>query len=202
MEHTNISFLGYSASLETDPEYRAAYETGKLLAQHGYTIVNGGGPGVMQASSLGAKAGGGQTIGVTFYPKQISNFEGRMMTNPLDHEVITENYLARTLKLLELGHMYIFFNGGTGTVSEFGMAWGLARLYFGHHKPLILYGDFWQNIIDSFRENMRLRPEELEVFKIVNSPEKALVAIKHFEEKFGQNKHEHIKITAESAFEY
>lgn len=202
MERRNISFLGYSASIETDPEYRAAYETAKLLAAHGYTIVNGGGPGVMQASSLGAKAGGGRTIGVTFYPKEISNFEGRMMTNPLDEEVITDNYLARTLKLLELGHIYVFFNGGTGTISEFGMAWGLARLYFGHHKPLILYGDFWQNIVDSFRENMRLRPEEMEVFKIVNSPEKVLAAIHHFEEKFGKNGHTHVKLTSESAFEY
>lgn len=198
----NISFLGYSASIQTDPEYRAAYETGKLLAEHGYTIVNGGGPGVMQASTLGANAGGGRAIGVTFYPKSISNFEGRTLTNPISEEVITENYLARTLKLLELGHMYIFFNGGTGTISEFGMAWGLARLYFGHHKPLILYGDFWQEIVDTFRKNMRLRPEEMEVFKIVNSPEKALAAIVNFEEKFAKGKHDHIKITTESAFEY
>lgn len=202
MEHRNLTFLGFSESLETDPEYRAAYETAKLLVAHGYTVVNGGGPGVMQASSLGAKAGGGRTIGVTFYPKEITNFEGRVMTNPLDEEVITKNYLERTLKLLALGHMYIFFNGGTGTISEFGMAWGLAKLYFGHHKPLILYGDFWQDIIDTFRVNMRLRPEELEVFKIVNSPEKALAAIKHFEEKYGHNAHQHVKITSESAFEY
>jgi uncharacterized protein (TIGR00730 family) len=202
LDKHNISFLGYSASLETDKEYRQAYETARLLAEHGYTIVDGGGPGVMQAASLGAKAGGGSTIGVTFYPQEVATFEGRMMTNPLDQEIVTANYLERTLKLLEMGHMYIFFNGGTGTISEFGMAWGLARLYFGHHKPLILFGDFWQNIVDSFRENMRLRPEELEVFKIVNSPEKALAAVKHFEEKYGHNKHRHSVITPESAFEY
>lgn len=202
MEHRNISFLGNSSARPTDDEYRAAYETAKLLATHGYTVVNGGGPGVMEASSLGAKSVGGETIGVTFYPKDITSFEGRTMTNPLDHEMITDNYLERTLKLLAVGHMYIFFNGGTGTISEFGMAWGLARLYFGHHKPLILYGDFWQGVIDGFRENMRLRPEELEVFKIVNSPEKALAAIKHFEEKYGSGHHEHVKLTSEAAFEY
>lgn len=202
MAHRNISFLGNSSAKPTDPEYRAAYEVAKLLATHGYTVVNGGGPGVMEASSLGAKSVGGETIGVTFYPKEISNFEGRVMTNPLDHEMITSNYLERTLKLLAVGHIYVFFNGGTGTISEFGMAWGLARLYFGHHKPLILYGDFWQGVIDGFRENMRLRPEELEVFKIVNSPEKALAAIKHFEEKYGQGHHEHVKLTSEAAFEY
>ena len=202
MEHHNITFFGFSESSETSPEYRAAYETGKLLAEHGYTIVNGGGPGVMQAASLGAKAGGGQTIGVTFYPKDTSIFEGRTLTNPLDSEVITKNYLERTLTLIKMGHIHMFFNGGTGTISEFGMAWGLARLYFGHNKPLILYGDFWQNIINSFRENMHLRPEEMEVFKIVNSPEKALAAIKHFEEKYNTGIHQHIRIESEAAFEY
>jgi uncharacterized protein (TIGR00725 family) len=198
----NIAFLGYSESKETDLEYSSAYETAKLLARSGYTIVDGGGPGVMEAASLGARAGGGKTIGVTFYPKNIANFEGRTMTNPLDKEIITQNYLERTLTLLSTGHMYVFFNGGTGTISEFGMAWGLARLYFGHHKPLILYGDFWNNIIGTFRENMRLRPEELDVYKIVNSPEKVLKALRSFEEQFGSNQHQHVRVTSESAFEY
>jgi len=52
------------------------------------------------------------------------------------------NYVERTLKLLELGEIYVIFNGGTGTISEFGMAWGLARLYFGNHKPMVLFGQF------------------------------------------------------------
>jgi hypothetical protein len=199
--HRNVTFLGNSEAVETDPEYRAAYETARLLAQHGYTVVNGGGPGVMQASSLGAKSVDGKTVGVTFYPKEITNFEGRMMTNPLDREVITENYMERTLKLLELGQFYLFFRGGTGTISEFGMAWGLARLYFGKHKPLILYGDFWQDVVDVFRKNMRLRQEELTVFKIVNSPEKALAAIKAFEDRV-EDRHTHRDLTTESAFEY
>jgi uncharacterized protein (TIGR00730 family) len=199
--HRNVTFFGFSESKETDPEYRAAYETGKILAENGYVVVDGGGPGVMQAASLGAKASDGKTIGVTFYPKEITNFEGRMMTNPLDQEIITEDYLKRTMKLLELGHFYVFFNGGTGTISEFGMAWGLARLYFGHHKPLILYGDFWQEVIDTFRQNMRLRQEELGVFKIVNSPEKVLAAITRFEDKMDLH-HTHTELTPESAFEY
>lgn len=199
--HRNVTFLGNSEARETDPEYRGAYESAKLLAENGYTIINGGGPGVMQAASLGAKSVDGKTIGVTFYPKEITNFEGRMMTNPLDEEVITKHYMERTLKLLELGQIYLFFRGGTGTISEFGMAWGLARLYFGKHKPLILYGDFWQEIIDVFRVNMRLRQEEMTVFKIVNSPEKVLAAIKSFEER-AENSHTHKELTPESAFEY
>jgi len=88
------------------------------------------------------------------------------------------NYVERTVRLLEEGDIYIFFNGGTGTVSEFGMAWGLARLYFGHHKPLILFGEFWHEILEAFGRNMLIRPEEIRVYRIVTTPEEVLEEIK------------------------
>ena len=106
--------------------------------------------------------------------------------------------MERTLKLLELGDAYVVFRGGTGTISEFGMAWGLARLYFGHHKPLVLYGDFWNNIIKNFTENMRIRADELKVYRVANSPEEAYQAILHFEEVLKGNNKTH---TDEKAFQ-
>ena len=93
---------------------------------------------------------------------------------PVDKEIISPNYVERTLKLLELGDAYIVFKGGTGTISEFGMAWGLARLHFGHHKPLILFGSWWHEVIEAFGRNMCLRPEELQVYRIVSTPEEVL----------------------------
>ena len=187
----NVTFLGYADAKQADDPFKAAYEVARLCAQEGYTIVNGGGPGVMKASTMGAKSAGGKAIGVTFFPKDIPVFEGRDETNKVDHLIVVENYLERTLKLLELGHIYVIFNGGTGTISEFGMAWGLARLYFGHHKPLVLYGDFWQEIIFAFTKGMYIRAEERNVFKIVNKPQGALDAILEFEEKMTSANHEH-----------
>ncbi|HLA03820.1 MAG TPA: LOG family protein [Patescibacteria group bacterium] len=189
----NVTFLGYADAKQADDPFKAAYEVAKLCAQKGYTIVNGGGPGVMKASTMGAKSAGGKAIGVTFFPKDIPVFEGRDETNKVDHLIVVENYVERTLKLLELGHIYVIFNGGTGTISEFGMAWGLARLYFGHHKPLILYGDFWQEIIFAFTKGMYIRAEERNVFKIVNKPQGALDAILEFEKKMINKNHEHEK---------
>ena len=189
----NVTFLGYADAKQADDPFKAAYEVAKLCAQKGYTIVNGGGPGVMKASTMGAKSAGGKAIGVTFFPKDIPVFEGRDETNKVDHLIVVENYLERTLKLLELGHIYVIFNGGTGTISEFGMAWGLARLYFGHHKPLVLYGDFWQEIIFAFTKGMYIRAEERNVFKIVNKPQGALDAILEFEKKMISKNHEHEK---------
>lgn len=176
----NITFLGYADAKEADDPYKAAFEVAALCATNGYTVVNGAGPGIMKASTDGAHSAGGKAIGITFYPDDSPFFEGRDKTNKVDSLIVEKNYLDRTLKLLEVGQIFIIFNGGTGTISEFGMAWGLARLHFGHHKPLILYGDFWQEIIFAFTKGMYIRAEERQVFKIVNKPEQAIRAIDEF----------------------
>lgn len=186
-----ISYFGFADAAPNDPLYQEAFECAKFLTAKGFEAINGGGPGTMKAVSEGAKAAGGKAIGVTFYPKDITNFEGRDKTNPVDEEVKTGNYLERTLKLLEMGDAYVIFRGGTGTISEFGMAWGLARLYFGHHKPLILYGSFWESIIKNFIDNMRIRPEDLKVYKVVNTPQEAYDAIINFESALQQQNHSH-----------
>lgn len=188
-----ISYFGFADAASNDPLYKEAFECAKFLTGKGYVAINGGGPGTMRAVSEGAKAAGGRAIGVTFYPKDITNFEGRDPQNPIDEEVVTKNYLSRTLKLLELGDAYVIFRGGTGTISEFGMAWGLARLYFGHHKPLVLYGEFWNNVIKTFVDNLRIRPEDLKVYKVVNSPGEAFEALLTFEELLKSNNYGRIK---------
>ena len=190
-----VAAFGFADAKEGEPLYQDAFEVAKALAQAGYTVIDGGGPGVMRAVSLGVKAGGGKAIGVTFYPRDMKNFEGRDPLNTIDEEIKTNTYVERTLTLMKEGQIYVVFNGGTGTISEFGMAWGLARLYFGHHKPLILYGEFWINIIEVFKQNMRLRPEELQVFKFANSPHEVLMAITSFEREIQAGLHKHIKLT-------
>lgn len=186
-----IVYFGFADAAPNDPLYQEAFEVAKYLTSKGFVAINGGGPGTMRAVSEGAKEVRGTAIGVTFYPKDITNFEGRDPDNPIDIEIKTKNYLERTLKLLELGDAYVIFKGGTGTISEFGMAWGLARLYFGHHKPLILYGEFWNNIIKACADNMRIRPEELKVYRVVNSPEEAYKALNIFEDILREQNHTH-----------
>ena len=85
--------------------------------------------------------------------------------------------------------IFIIFKGGSGTISEFGTAWVLAKLYYGHHKPFILFGDFWPEIIDVLRKNLNLDKEELSVFEIVERKEDVLPAIKRFEKKMAEHDH-------------
>ena len=163
----NIAFFGDSSVAESDSTYKEAFETAKLLAQNGYVIVNGGGPGIMNAATQGAEEGKGETISVTFYPKEATGFEGRYVGNVTDIEIKTTNYIDRMFKLMEHSDIFVIFKGGTGTISEFGTAWVLAKLYYGHHKPFILYGDFWPQIIDVFRSNMNIDKSEMSVFEIL-----------------------------------
>ncbi|MBI2314751.1 LOG family protein [Candidatus Daviesbacteria bacterium] len=186
-----VAVFGFADASENDGLFKTVRSVSKELAEAGYIVVDGGGPGVMRAATIGAKEGGGKVIGVTLYSEDIPNFEGRDPKNLFDEEIKTTNYVERTLALMSTGQVYVIFNGGSGTISEFGMAWGLAKLYFGHHKPLILYGKYWENIINAFKENMLLRPQELKVYKIVNSPEEVLDAIKTFEEELERGEHNH-----------
>jgi uncharacterized protein (TIGR00730 family) len=196
----NVAIFGYADAPDKSELYESVLEVSKQLAQAGYTVVDGGGPGVMRAATVGAKSGGGKVIGVTLELEDIPNFEGRDPRNLFDSEIKAKSYVERTLMLMKEGQAYIVFNGGTGTISEFGMAWGLARLYFGHHKPLILYGKFWVDIIKAFRENMLLRPEELRVFKIVETPEQVLVALKDFEAELSKGEYSHLEPSGENGY--
>lgn len=169
-----VAIFGYSEASPGDQLYADAFHTAKLLAEEGFVVVDGAGPGVMRAASEGAKIANGKTIGVTFSVAGMTNFESRDPKNPIDEEIILPNYVERTLKLLELGDAYVIFNGGTGTVSEFGMAWGLARLHFGHHKPLVLFGSWWHEILEAIGRNMKIRDPALRVYRIVNTPQEAV----------------------------
>lgn len=187
-----VTFFGYSASKPTDKIYKDAYETSRLVAEYGANVVNGGFGGEMEAASSGAHDGGGQVTAVTYYPESATNFEAGKNPNPyIDREVVTHSYLERTLKLIEMGDAFVIFKGGTGTISEFGMAWGLARIYFGHHKPMVLYGEFWEDIIETFKEHMLLRPEEMEVYKIVTTPLDAIKALVEFDDQMVEQSHNH-----------
>lgn len=179
----NIAFFGDANVEEDSTIYQEAFETAKFLAEKGYTIVNGGGPGVMKASTEGAESVDGDTIAVTFYPENAPGFEGRYVGNEADREVETENYVERMFTLMENGDLFIIFKGGTGTISELGTAWVLAKLYYGHHKPFILFGSFWREVIDAIVKNLNIDEQETDVFEIVETKEEVVERIEELETK-------------------
>ena len=98
----NVTFLGYSDTQPGEKLYQEAYDVAAEVAKAGYVIVNGGGPGVMRASTEGAHSVGGHAVGITFYPENITFFEGRDESNKVDELLEEKTYVERTLKLLLL----------------------------------------------------------------------------------------------------
>jgi len=179
-----ITFFGDSAIPEGDKEYQDAYETAKLLALNGYTIVNGGGPGIMEAATSGAESVNGQTKAIYWEPKLASYFEGKNISNITDESETYSNYIMRTLGLIENGDVFIVFKGGTGTISEFGMVWCIGKLYFGCHKPVILFGEFWDDVLNAIQKNMYIDQTEMSVLHKATTPEQVLELIESFQVRF------------------
>lgn len=196
----NIAFFGDAGVTEETETYQTAFEAAKFVSQKGYTIVNGGGPGVMVAATKGAQAVKGETLTVTFYPKDAPGFEGRYVGNIPSQEIKTHNYIERMFKLMEHADLFVIFKGGSGTISEFGTAWVLGKLYYGHHKPFILFGDFWRPIIEVLKENMLIDEQELDCFVIVENKEELTDAIDHLEWKMSQVDHAKCEVCDEQAF--
>lgn len=184
-----IAFFGDSEVKAQSNLYKEAFDIARILAREGYVIVNGGGPGIMGASTEGAKAGGGKTISVTFDAKDAPGFEGKYIKNITDEEIKTTNYIERMFKLLETADIFIIFKGGTGTLSEFATAWVLAKLYYGHHKPFVLYGKHWIEIIEVLKRNMNLDENELSVFRIACSKDELIESIKRLREEIESRDH-------------
>ncbi len=185
----NVAFFGDANISESDETYKSAFDVAELLAHEGYVIVDGGGPGVMEAATSGAEKANGQTITVTFDPVNAPGFEGKYVGNVPDEEIVTTNYIERMFKLMEYGDVFLMFKGGSGTISEFGTAWVLAKLYYGHHKPFILFGSFWADVIDVLRKSLNIDNKELSVFEIVRTKEEVLSAIKRLEKKITDRDH-------------
>lgn len=191
MEIKTVTFFGCACGEPGEKNFEDAKSAAFTVAKSGRTVVNGGGPGTMLAATLGAKEANGKTIAVYYRPELASNFKGEVAAHFADTSFEESNYILRTKKLLELGDVYIVFNGGTGTISEFAMAWGVARLYIDHHKPLLLYGDFWGHLMKDFKEHMLIRPEEERVYTIVNSPTEVIAALEKYENILKVNSHLH-----------
>lgn len=178
-----IAFYGSADLDETDPAYDEAYQAARHVAKRGKMVIDGGGPGIMRAATNGAESVGGKTLVVTFYPENLPEFEGRDKLNIADKEIKTSNYIERMFGLMDNADLFVCFKGGTGTLSEWATAWLLAHLYYGNHKPLILYGHFWHEFMDMVHKNFMINYKEAQVYRIVDNLEEFKIALRIFDEE-------------------
>jgi uncharacterized protein (TIGR00730 family) len=169
-----ISVFGSSQISEGSQEYEEARLLGRLLAEAGFTVMNGGYAGTMEAVSRGAKEGGGRVIGVTL------QLFRRSANHWLDEEIKTPTYLARLEQMTAASDGCIALKGGVGTLSELGVTWSLLQIGAMPHRPFILLGQHWRRIMDILSQETFIRPQDFALLRVVETAEEAVKTLNGF----------------------
>ncbi len=170
-----ISVFGSSRAGPEHPYYRKAEETGRLIAQAGFSVVTGAGPGLMEAANKGAKEAGGESVGLNI----VLPFE--QVANPfLTRAIHFRYFFVRKVMFSKYACGFIFFPGGYGTLDEFFDTITLIQTEKIHRLPVALVGsDFWKGQLDWLRETVyegfhHILPEDLEVCRVTDDPAQAV----------------------------
>jgi len=170
MTGETIAIFGTSKAKRGDSTYMLAYQTGKLLAQAGFVIANGGYGGTMEAAAKGAAEAGGKIIGVT-----CSAFERNIPNEYINREIVTASLDERLDTLIKLGQAYVVLPGGTGTLLELAKVWEFKNKGFLEaEKPIILVGGFWKPLVDLIAMD---DPDSSRHIKLAEGPEQAVKLI-------------------------
>lgn len=170
----SATFWGSARTNPNDDYYKDAEALAAKLAKNGFAIISGGGPGIMEASNVGAFKVGGKSVGLNIKLP----FEQKL--NPYTTESLSfDFFFARKVMLTFASEVYIYFPGGFGTLDEFFEIVTLIQTKKIEPVPIVLYGkDYWQPLLRFF-ENELIRkfetidPEDMKIFHVVDSVEEA-----------------------------
>ncbi len=182
----SVAVFGSSRFKEDNPNYEKARRFSNLLAEEGFTVVTGGGPGIMEAINRGAYEKNGESIGIN-----IQLQEGERANSFMTRSIGFYYFFTRKVMLSFASSGYVYFPGGFGTLDEF---FELVTLIQTKKLPLpvcvVAVGkDFWGPAFEWFKKDLCERygtvsEEDLKIFQLVDTPEEAVEIIKKsFNEK-------------------
>ena len=169
-----VTVFGSARVEESHPYYAAAVKTGRLLAETGFTVMTGGGPGIMEAANRGAKEGGGLSVGCNI------KLPHEQKPNPyLDRWTDFNFFFVRKTILLKYSYAFIALPGGYGTLDEIFETLVLQQTGKLKAFPLILVGrDFWAPMIGFLKERLlrdgAIDARDLDLCFLTDSPEEAV----------------------------
>ena len=159
---------------EAEPAYGEALLFGRLAAEHGLELANGGYGGIMAAVSRGAVEAGGTAVGVT-----IGSFSEQVPVNRwLTHEVEARDLFAR-LPLICDAEAWVAFPGGVGTLAEVALCWNLVQTGSIEPRPLVIVGERWDRALTGFREWLLAEGVHFDLVRPASSAEGAMEIVEH-----------------------
>lgn len=180
-----VTIFGSARTLPTDRWYQHAEHTAELLARAGYAVITGGGPGIMEAANKGAKNADGVSVGLNI------EMPNEQKPNPYITTSLTFRYFfARKMMFVRYAWALVIFPGGFGTLDEFFESVTLVQTMRHELFPVILVGrEYWEDLTVWMGKHLvtsgYVSPEDMRIFKPVDTPEEVLEFIDAFYRKRG-----------------
>ena len=169
-----ISVFGSARTRPDEPLYRAAQRIGQLLAERGYAVITGGGPGMMEAANRGAWEAGGTSVGLGI---ELPREQG--MNQWINRGVNFRYFFARKTMFVKYSQGFIVMPGGFGTMDELFESATLVQTGKIRSFPLVLVGtQYWSGLVEWIRSAMveagMISPGDVELLHVVDDPEEAV----------------------------
>jgi uncharacterized protein (TIGR00730 family) len=178
-----VSIFGSSRSKTSNKYYKLAEETAYLLAKAGFAVITGGGPGIMEAGNRGARRAKGLSIGLNIQipMEQKANIY-------IDTLLDFHYFFVRKVMFVKYAKAFVIMPGGYGTLDEFYEAINLIQTRRIPRFPVIVFGnEYWKGMLKWLKEKVLLEgnisKEDLNLFKVADSPKEVVAIIKKFYEK-------------------
>ena len=166
-----VSVFGSSRTPRSDPYYAKARKLARMLAERGFPVITGGGPGIMEAANRGAYEGGGPSVGLNI------TLPHEQKANPYaDIKLDFRYFFARMVMFVKYACSFVCFPGGYGTLHEFFNSMTLIQTGKSERFPVILIGrSYWKSLENWMHKNMlgdgyaRIDPEDADLYHITDS---------------------------------
>ncbi len=169
-----ITFWGSARISPKDKYYKDAEALASKLAKDKFSIISGGGPGIMEASNVGAFKVGGKSVGLNI------KLPFEQVLNPYTTQSLNfDFFFSRKVMLAFASEAYVYFPGGFGTLDEFFEIITLIQTKKIEKLPVVLYGKaYWDPLVRFFEQSLikefkTISPEDLELFKVVDNVDDA-----------------------------
>jgi hypothetical protein len=168
-----VTVFGSARFPDGHPYYELAREMGRSLARAGFTVMTGGGPGIMEAANRGAKDGGGRSIGLNI------NLPHEQKPNPHQDVALHFRYFfVRKFHFVKHSTAFVNFPGGFGTMDEMFEALTLIQTEKVRELPVVLIGKkYWSGLVEWIKQTMLLQRNvshgDLDLFHVTDDLEEA-----------------------------
>ena len=160
--------------------YKLAERTAQLLVKEGYAVITGAGPGIMEAGNKGTMRAKGMSIGLNIdlpFEQKPNRYVKKLMG--------FHYFFSRKVMFVKYASAFIIFPGGYGTLDEFFESITLIQTRRMEKFPVVLFGkDYWHGLIEWLKKTVlkakNIDPEDMNLFKIVDTPEEAVKFIRDF----------------------